>query len=92
MQCKSIILSTRDKSPFKMGFASINLLQRPAYSRTDGEPQQTYFVLTNRLWEEYIAAEPNNHGKDRFYELNRAWESLLPVTVRQSTPREVADD
>jgi hypothetical protein len=37
-----------------------------------------------RGWDEYIAENPGNYSYSRFCELYRAFESRLPVTMRQT--------
>ncbi len=41
-------------------------------------------VTLQILWDEYIAANPDGYRYSRFCELYRAWESRLPVTMRQT--------
>ena len=40
-------------------------------------------VMLLLVWEEYRAAHPDGYGYSRFCQLYRAWESKLPVTMRQ---------
>lgn len=41
-------------------------------------------VTLQILWDEYIAADPDDYRYSRFCELHRSWEARLPVTMRQT--------
>jgi transposase len=47
-------------------------------------PLRRKHVTLSILWEEYIAGEPGRYRYWRFFELYRAWEGRLSVTMRQS--------
>jgi transposase len=57
--------------------------EEPDWASVHREMKRKHVTLSV-LWEEYIALHPGGYRYSRYCDLFREWESLLPVTMRQT--------